>query len=125
MCLVACLMALLATSCSKSAEDLLREDIRESNKDLPEDLGDSMICERIAYTHGDVYYYFTFDEDEFPFYDEEYFEIYSEEVKFGLLSDDDSDVRDVLKLCRDVNADIICQYTSVQGNTYTIRVPIN
>lgn len=125
MCLVACLMALLATSCSKSAEDLLREDIRESNKDFPEYLGDSVTAEKITYTNGDVYFIYTFDEDVLPFYDDEYFDLYSEEIIDNLLDSYDSDVQDFIKLCRDANADIICEYTSVQGNTYTIRVPIN
>lgn len=118
-----CVMSMLA-SCTQSPQEKLRRECAAANTEMPQDLGSSVIVRSVSYTDGNVVYHLTCDELFCPLYDEEYFEAVSEDMIREFENSTDQDIIELVRMCREANANIVYEYVSTQGNTYDIVIPL-
>lgn len=71
-----------------------------------------------------MYFHYTFNGALLPLYIDDIFEVVSDGIK-DMQNSSDPQIQKLFDLCRDANADIVCEVNSAQGDTYTFRVPIN
>lgn len=123
--IIACLMTVLA-SCGPTPQDKLKKACYETNRDYPQDFGNGIVLQSVTYTDGDVVYHATCDEDYFPLYDAEVRAELAKQMRTYVYSllDEDPSTKAMVDLCREAGADIVYEYSTVQGNTYDIRIPL-
>lgn len=122
--LMMCMMALLPSCTSKSPQDDLRSECAAANELMPQDLGSTIIVRSVTYTDGNVVYHLTCDENICPLYDEAFVNEVTEEMRQEFINSDDPEIIELVRLCRKANANIVYEYHTLQGNTYSITVPL-
>ncbi|MDE7375531.1 MAG: hypothetical protein K2N16_01635 [Muribaculaceae bacterium] len=119
-----CMMALLPSCTSKSPQDALRAECAAANESMPQDLGNSIIVRSVSFTDGNVVYHLTCDENFCPLYDEAFVKEVTEEMRQEFITSDDPEIIELVRLCRKANANAVYEYRTLQGNTYTLTVPL-
>jgi hypothetical protein len=100
------------TSCGKSAKEKLEEDVTESAKDCPMDWDDGMLCINIVMEGNSVVYYVEIDEYDAGFSvgdldDPTARKMVKQEMLNMLRYDSDSDVKEMKKLLKDAEYNVI------------------
>lgn len=122
--IIMCMMALLPSCTNKSVEDMLRRECAEANKSMPQDLGNTIIARSVTYTDGNVVYHLTCDENVCPLYNEEVVNKVTETMRQALINNTNPEVKEFVNTCRKANANIVYEYRTLQGNTYTIPISL-